>query len=94
LKLAVDEIRGPPETLVAEGGAYPHPTPPTALHAQVLHQAFHGATGDVDAVLVELVPYLVGAVDREILLPHPRTSGLSSASRNARTDGSRRIAPW
>jgi hypothetical protein len=71
-ELALDQIGWPVEPVVALGGADPHPTPPAALQAHVAHQPFDGASGDPDTVfVVEVMPDLVSAIDREVLLPHP-----------------------
>ena len=71
-ELALDKISRAVEAVVAFGGAHPDPPTSTPLKTEVSHQSLDGATGDGDAVLVELVPDLVGSIDRQVLLPHPQ----------------------
>jgi hypothetical protein len=71
-ELPLDEVGGAVQTLVAHRGAHPDPPAPTALHAEIAHEPLHRAARHRDAVFVELVPDLVGAVHGQVLLPHPQ----------------------
>src|SRR5205814_900849 len=42
-----------------------------AAKAQLTHQPFHRAAGDLDALSLQLGPYLVGTIDAVVLLPDP-----------------------
>ena len=79
-ELALDEIGGPVEAVVALGGAHAHPATPAALQAHVGHQPLDGAASHPDVVfVVEVMPHLVGAVDGEVLPPTP--AGSAAAAR-------------
>src|SRR5690606_31986427 len=65
------EISGPLKAVVAEGGDRPRAALAVADQAFLAHEPLDGAAGDPDAVLVELVPDLVGAVHRQVLFEDP-----------------------
>src|SRR5439155_4511131 len=69
--------------------AYPYSAPSTAIQADLAHQPFDRAACHRNAVLLELVPHLVGAVDGEVLVTHSQhlgfELGVSHRSRRERS---------
>ena len=65
-------VMQPIERVIALSRFDPDAPAATALQTHVAHQTLDSAACDSDLVFVELVPDLVGAIDREVLFPHPQ----------------------
>ena len=70
-EVAVHRVPRPIRCAVRNRRGRPPPTAPNPFDAQRFHQPGHGAARHVDPFPVQLQPDLPGAVDPEILLPHP-----------------------
>jgi hypothetical protein len=69
-ELAVHAVHRARRCLVGDGG--PHLlAPDDAFDPHLLHQAGHGAAGDVEAFADELSPDLADAIDAEVVVPDP-----------------------